>query len=205
MIISPKAAIDQGWLSWTDQITDLNKYLQPNALDFDCATIALLDDRSDAMLSESGKKMRRLVQQNPISHDEYGTVWHLRNGCCYDFSSNFHVKLPAGVAADLIIRSTLNRSGVFLTSGLYDSGFNGGVCGMLRISGGDFYLAPNTRIGQIKFVRSEDSGQLYAGGYNHAEGTHWTDPTTDTVKQLERAHNITADHQGVPAGRQSFI
>jgi len=44
---------------------------------------------------------------------------------------------------------------------------------MLRVHGGAFNLAPNTRIGQIKFVRSENSGILYAGGYNHAQGTHW--------------------------------
>lgn len=205
MIISPKYAIDQGWLTWDATITNIDKYLQPNALDFDCTSIALLDDRSDAFLSEDGKQMRRLVPQTPIRHEQFGDVWHLRNGMCYDFSSNFHVKLPVGVAAELVIRSTLNRSGIFLTSGLYDSGFNGHIAGMLRISGGDLYLAPNTRIGQVKFVRSEDSGKVYAGGYNHDAGTHWTDATTDTTRQLEQAHVISADHQGPPAGRQSFI
>lgn len=205
MIISPKVAIEQGWLTWNASITDIDKYIQPNALDFDVASVALLDDRSDAFLSETNKKMRRQVPQTTIEHEEYGTVWRLLNGQVYDFSSNFHVKLPAGVAAKLIIRSTLNRSGIFLTSGLYDSGFNGHVAGALRVSGGDFYLAPNTRIGQIEFVRSEDSGKLYAGGYNHEAGTHWTDPTTDTTRQLEQATTIAADHQSPPAGRQSFI
>lgn len=205
MFISPKTAIDEGWLTWYDTITDIEKYLQPNALDFDCASISLLDDRSDAFLTETSKRMRRLVPQNPIHHSEAGDVWYLRNGQCYDFSSNFHVKLPAGVAAELIIRSSLNRSGIFLTSGLYDSGFEGHIAGVLRIHGGDFHIAPNTRIGQIKFIRSEDSGKVYAGGYNHAAGTHWTDATTDTTRQLEQAHVITADHQGPPAGRQSFV
>lgn len=205
MFISPKTAIDQGWLTWNDKITDIEKYLQPNALDFDCASIALLDDRSPAFLSEAKKVMRRQVTQTPQDHEEFGNAWRLLNGQCYDFSSNFHVTLPPGVAAELVIRSTLNRCGIFLTSGLYDSGFNGHVAGLIRVSGGDFHLAPNTRIGQIKFVRSEDSGKVYAGGYNHEAGTHWTDATTDTTRQLEQAHVITADHQGPPAGRQSFI
>jgi deoxycytidine triphosphate deaminase len=205
MFISPKTAIEQGWLTWNDKIVDINKHIQPNALDFDCASISLLDDRSPAFLSESGKKMRTQVKQSPVTDPEFGEVWHLRNGWCYDFSSNFHVKLPAGVAAMLIIRSTLNRNGVFLTSGLYDSGFDGNIAGLLRISGGDFYLAPNTRIGQIKFIRSEDSGIMYAGGYNHQAGTHWTDATADTTKQLEQATSIGADYTGRPAGTQSFI
>jgi deoxycytidine triphosphate deaminase len=205
MIISPKVAIEQGWLTWNSSITDIDNYIQPNAVDFDAAQVALLDDRSEACLTETMKVHRRQVIQTPVNHTEYGTVWRLMNGQVYDFSSNFHVKLPAGVAARLIIRSTLNRSGIFLTSGLYDSGFNGHIAGALRVFGGDFYLAPNTRIGQIEFVRSEDSGKLYAGGYNHEAGTHWTDPTTDTTRQLERAHSIPADHQGRPAGQQSFI
>jgi deoxycytidine triphosphate deaminase len=176
MFINPKKAIEEGWVRWNvDVITDIDKYIQPNALDFDVAQIYELDKSTPAFLSESGKKIRASEELPTIGHPEFGEVWHLHDGNCYDFSSNFHVTLPAGVAAMLIVRSTLNRSGIFLTSGLYDSGFEGSVAGMLRIHGGDLHLAPNTRIGQIKFIRSEDSGIVYAGGYNHKEGTHWTD------------------------------
>lgn len=209
MFISPHIAIQQGWLTWnTKVIPNIEKYIQPNAIDFDCASLYMLDDRSQAMLSEDRKVMRRIVEQNTIQHETYGNVWDLRSGMCYDFVSNFHVQLPAGVAADLIIRSTLNRCGLFLTSGLYDSGFNGHVAGVLRVCGGDFNLAPNTRIGQIRFIRSEDSGKLYEGGYNHPPGTHWSgnsDNSGNTIKQLEQSTVISADHTGSVAGQQSFV
>lgn len=176
MFINPKTAIAEGWITWNDNVTDIEKHIQPNAIDFDCATIFALDDETPAFLSEDSKKMRLITKVSPAWHDMFAhNVWTLQNNKCYDFASNFRVTLPPGVAAELIVRSTLNRNGVFLTSGLYDSGYDGTLAGMLRISGGDFVLAPNTRIGQIKFIRSEESGVVYAGGYNHAAGTHWTD------------------------------
>jgi deoxycytidine triphosphate deaminase len=182
MFINPKTAIAEGWITWNEKVTDIEKHLQPNAIDFDCAVIFDLNQDTPAFLSETSKKMRESSKLSPTWHDHYvENVWTLQNGKCYDFASNFHVKLPEGVAAELIIRSTLNRNGVFLTSGLYDSGFDGTIAGMLRIHGGDFHLAPNTRIGQIKFVRSENSGILYAGGYNHEAGTHWKDKTLPSL------------------------
>jgi deoxycytidine triphosphate deaminase len=174
MFISPKTAIQEGWVKWNDVVTDIEKYVQPNALDFDCARIFRPETYSDAYLSESKKQIRKYVELEPLMKIGDEPAWELINGQGYDFSSNFHVTLPEGVAAQLIIRSTLNRSGVFLTSGLYDSGFDGAIAGVLRISNGHFTLAPNTRIGQILFIKSE-AGGLYAGGYNHAQGTHYTE------------------------------
>lgn len=181
MLISPKTAIKEGWVTWNDVVTDIDKYVQPNALDFDCARVFSPYVESPAYLSEKTKKIRQYYELSPTTAIDGDPAWELFDGKGYDFSSNFHVTLPEGVAAELIIRSTLNRSGVFLTSGLYDSGFSGQVAGMLRISNGTFKLAPNTRVGQIKFLKS-DAGGLYAGGYNHAADTHWTDGLPTTIQ-----------------------
>lgn len=174
MYINPKVAIENGWITWDKTVvTDIDKYIQPNAIDFDVARVFALNKSDVAYLSETQKKVRTSRPLGLIDDPTIGLAWPLESGECYDFMSNFYCDLPEGVACELIIRSTLNRSGVFLTSGLYDSGFHGNISGMLRVFGGPFNLAPNTRIGQIKFVRSEESGVLYAGGYSHAQGTHW--------------------------------
>jgi deoxycytidine triphosphate deaminase len=173
MLISPNTAINNGWITWTDDVEDITKYIQPNAIDFDCVRIGSLNTSEPAFLSENSKVMRGQLPL-PTTNSEYGEVWHLKNGECYDFTSNFYVELPRGVAIELIIRSTLNRNGVFLTSGIFDSGFTGHIAGMLRVEGGDFLLAPNTRIGQAKFIQCEDSGVLYSGDYNHSKNTHWS-------------------------------
>ena len=91
----------------------------------------------------------------------------------YDGTSNIYLNLPENVAAQTIIRSTFNRNGIFLTSGLYDSGYKGHIGFALHNVAGYTKIEQGTRIGQIIFVRSESAG-IYAGGYNHTEGTHYT-------------------------------
>ena len=100
--------------------------------------------------------------------------WHLPADCVVDGMSNITVDLPTGVACELIIRSTFNRNGIFLTSGLYDSGYQGPIGFAVHNRSGKAKIGVGTRIGQIKFVAS-DSNELYAGGYNHEAATHWTD------------------------------
>ncbi|MCK9369711.1 hypothetical protein M0R04_07365 [Candidatus Dojkabacteria bacterium] len=176
MLISPKTAIDNGWVTWNDKVTDIKKYIQPNALDFDCGILMHMPNPEDryAFLSEDSKSMAAWRKLEPQTNDTYGLVWCLEPDNCYDFTSNFYVNLPEGVAAELVIRSTLNRNGTFLTSGLYDSGFVGNIAGMLHNRGCKILLAPNTRIGQIKFVQSDSVG-LYTGGYNTEVDTHWSE------------------------------
>jgi deoxycytidine triphosphate deaminase len=76
----------------------------------------------------------------------------------------------------LVVRSTLNRNGLFITSGLYDSFFKGnaGFC-LHNRSPGVARIAPHTRVGQIMFVKSEFSGVQYSGTYNTKQGQHWAD------------------------------
>jgi deoxycytidine triphosphate deaminase len=186
MFINPKTAIENGWITWNDNISDIKKYIQPNAIDFDCSSIMCMSNPDDryAFLSEDSKSMANWDKLHTTGNDTYGHVWYLERDNFYDFTSNFYVDLPRGVAAELIIRSTLNRNGTFLTSGLYDSGFKGQIAGMLHIRGCKILLAPNTRIGQIKFIQS-DSVELYAGGYNHTKDTHWTDINTLNLSQIQ--------------------
>lgn len=48
----------------------------------------------------------------------------------------------------VITRSTLNRNGLFLTSGLYDSGYHGVMAGVMHVTIGPAKIKKGTRIGQ---------------------------------------------------------
>lgn len=48
----------------------------------------------------------------------------------------------------VITRSTLNRNGCFITSGLYDSGYHGSMAGVLHVTVGTARIKKGTRIGQ---------------------------------------------------------
>lgn len=178
MFINPKTAIENGWVSG---IHDPEKQVQPNAIDFTLDTLFEVHTENQFVVSEKGKHMRGGAKMNPvpdrrIKHEtgEDMLFWHLRDHL-YDGMSDVYVDLPEGVAAMLIIRSTFNRNGVFLTSGLYDSGFKGHLGFILHIrANGMTSIAQGTRIGQVMFVASDSAG-MYAGGYNHEAGTHYSE------------------------------
>jgi len=69
-----------------------------------------------------------------------------------------------GEAGWVITRSTLNRNGCFITSGLYDSGYNGVMAGVLHVTVGTARIKKGTRIGQYLSFDAEMS-HGYDGDY----------------------------------------
>lgn len=166
MIISPNEVIANGWI---DGIKDPEKQVQPNAIDFTVDQLFTIDSDKPFIISEEGKTMRGGSKIEVV--DGY---WKIPAKTVVDALSNIYVNLPVGVASKLIIRSTLNRNGVFLTSGLYDSGYKGSIGFAIHNNSGDMFIAPGTRIGQIEFYQAEKAGE-YKGGWNHEAGTHWSE------------------------------
>lgn len=175
MIINPIQAITEGWITCPDCTNDIRdwedrKLLSPNAIDFTLDTLYDIEN-TDFHLSETFKR-HRITQQQVLGDDQ---PFVINANSIVDFASSMYVSLPAGVCAWLIVRSTLNRNGLFITSGLYDQGFTGHVAGILHNrSGGKAYIDRGTRIGQIVFASADNSGVMYAGGYNTTVGQHWT-------------------------------
>lgn len=169
MFINPKHAIQEGWVTFPEWMSEdfKQKCIQPNALDFTVDSVYFIGD-DEFKISEEGKHMRTQSKMETFEGN------FLLSKGCYDAMSDFYVNVPEGVAAHLITRSTFNRNGLFIQSGLYDSGFKGNCGFVIYNMGGSATIAPHTRIGQLIFTTSEDSGKLYAGGYNTEAGQHWT-------------------------------
>ncbi len=178
MFISPKVAIERGWVTHPEckTIVDFEnkKFISPNAIDFTLDRLFSIDSYSTFVISESTKQMRKTSEMFP-SHDDTGQLFWTLYNAVYDGVSNFHVNIPEGIAALLVVRSTFNRNGIFITSGLYDQGYIGS-CGMaIHNRGGIALIASGTRIGQLIFVESGSSGQMYLGQYNTDSGKHWSE------------------------------
>lgn len=176
MIINPKIAIERGWI--VGNFTEDN--IQPNGIDFTIDDLYELDPlQSTFELSVDGKTHATWVKKSTLdfyhkSDAARSDSWHLLPNSMYDFQSNFRVVLPeTGVSALLIARSTLNRNGLFITSGWYDSNFEGQISGMLRTSSVSATIARGSRIGQIIFMESE-AAKAYNGQYQGNAG-HWTE------------------------------
>lgn len=179
MFLDPRVAIDNEWIRG---IKNPEKQLQPNAIDFTLDHVFSVTTNEfmiyeDPETHQDVKQMRGVnVELIPVqSRHSPISFFNLQGNTIYDGQSDVYVKLPDGVAALLIQRSVFSRNGMFLTSGLYDSGFEGHISFMIhnRSSRGA-RVQPGIRFGQVIFVEANNAG-LYKGQWSHKEGTHWTD------------------------------
>lgn len=175
MLINPIEAIEKKWIVHPDCKTledwKEKEFLSPNAIDFTLDNISQITSL-DFLVNEKNKSHRDTVEMNTTLTRDGIEHWGLYKGCFYDGMSDMYVELPQGIAATLVTRSTFNRNAVFISSGLYDSGFQGNIGFVIYNLLGTTYIGEHTRIGQIIF-HSSDSGELYKGGYNTEMGKHW--------------------------------
>jgi|GEM_PF-910578 deoxycytidine triphosphate deaminase len=160
MFLNPKQAIDEGWLRGVPL-----DHVQPNAVDIRAGELYKVRKDSDFELYHEKKSHRARDKVD----DTAEALWSLKSNNVYDFVSPAYVEMPDGVVGWLVTRSTLNRNGVFVLSGLYDSGFKGHINGMLYNLIGHTLIQPESRVAQF-IMASSDSFGKYMGGYNTDEG-----------------------------------
>lgn len=131
---------------------------QPNAIDLRLGKVLAMNNVMFE-LSEGYKKHRGTEE---IDHDEDGW-YHLQEGT-YEVVMENIVTVGADEAGWVITRSTLNRNGVFITSGLYDSGYNGVMAGAMHVRGGPVVIQKGTRVAQFLLFKAE-ALTLYNGSY----------------------------------------
>lgn len=167
-IINPKVALEKGWISG---VKDPSKQVQPNAIDFTLDKAFKILNPLQFSISESSKQMKGSEAYEPVAYNVAEKFWTIVEGGMLDGLSDVYCNLPEGVCAQLVIRSTLARNGIMLASGLYDSGFKGHIGFVLHNRAvTPAHIAQGTRVGQIILFQADSAG-LYAGGYNHGQGT----------------------------------
>jgi len=185
LFISPQTAISEGWIKRIDGTEIAADYIQPNAIDFTIDRVFTTNTAesgvfkvADVVVDGAIKTVKDFPKffelepaEDPDPKFDRVPLWSLYPRQSFDFLSDFYVEVPEGVAALLIVRSTFNRAGVFVTSGLYDSGYKGNIGAALHNNGNtQAYVGKGTRVGQIIFVKSESVG-TYLGGYNIEVGS----------------------------------
>lgn len=131
---------------------------QPNAVDLRLGKVFSIQS-NDFVLTNDTKKHRGTVEMHP---DQDG-FFTLQPGS-YEVVMENIVHVGNGEAGWVITRSTLNRNGCFLTSGLYDSGYHGAMAAVLHVTSGRALIKQGTRIGQYLSFNSEAIG-AYDGDY----------------------------------------
>lgn len=132
--------------------------VQPNAVDLRLGKVFLIRP-STFTIDEETKVHRGSVELRP-GPDGYFTLQEGR----YEVVMENVIEVGEGEAGWVITRSTLNRNGVFLTSGLYDTGYHGVMAGVMHVTCGPMRIKPGTRIGQYLSFEAE-ALHKYDGSY----------------------------------------
>lgn len=132
--------------------------VQPNAIDLRLDKVFRIKSHDFELTNE--KKSHRGTDE--LLSDEDG-FWNLPPGS-YEIVMENIVHVADGEAGWVITRSTLNRNGVFITSGLYDSGYHGVMAGVMHVTCGNFKVKKGTRVGQYICVKAE-ALHRYDGDY----------------------------------------
>lgn len=132
--------------------------IQPNAVDLKLDKVLRIKN-AEFMINEDMKQHRGSEE---IQHDSEG-YWTLEPGT-YEIVMENIIKVGEDEAGWVITRSTLNRNGVFITSGLYDSGYHGVMAGAMHVTCGPMVIKRGTRVGQFLLFKSQ-SLSTYDGDY----------------------------------------
>lgn len=133
--------------------------VQPNAVDLRLGKVLMIEPNLFE-ISEEGKTHRGSIEVEPDAEGWY----ELPRGT-YEVVMENVIEVGEGEAGWVITRSTLNRNGCFLTSGLYDSMYRGAMAGCLHVEVGTVRIKRGTRIGQYLSFTAE---MLH--GYNGSYG-----------------------------------
>lgn len=145
--------------SKTSSLTNVREEdVQPNAVDLRLDKVfGVL--KNSFHIDEQSKTHRGSWEIEPNASG----YWELDTGT-YEVVMENIINVGEGEAGWVITRSTLNRNGVFITSGLYDSGYHGVMAGAMHVTTGPLVIKKGTRIGQFLLFKSETL-KMYNGSY----------------------------------------
>jgi len=132
---------------------------QPNAIDLRVDKIFKIKEEVFEISNDHKKHRGTEYELNPNSEGYF----FLEPGH-YEVVMENIINVGENEAGWVITRSTLNRNGLFLTSGLYDSGYHGVMAGVLHVTIGPARIKKGTRIGQYLSFDAE-SLSTYDGDY----------------------------------------
>lgn len=151
--------------------------VQPNAVDLRLGKVLVIRPGTFTITEE--EKVHRGSVELKVNEDGY---YVLTEGH-YEVVMENIIEVGDGEAGWVITRSTLNRNGVFLTSGLYDTGYHGVMAACMHVTCGPMRIKPGTRIGQYLSFDSESLSK-YDGSYGlkSVHDQKYTPPSLETVE-----------------------
>lgn len=153
MVHNPKKVIDGGFI----QNLDGGKMeVQQNGIDLTLGSVEIING------GFLGREKREIMTYSKLDYDADG-FYTFDPSRSYSITFQQSIKVPDNMCASIVQRSTLNRMGAFILSGVYDSGFENTIGAVLRTSA-LVRIQQGARIAQILFHEA-DAASLYNGVY----------------------------------------
>jgi deoxycytidine triphosphate deaminase len=146
-----------------------DQQLQPNATDITLDQLFQINEFDNFVLYKNGdKKMRQRKEIFANIGTNTAPLFRLHPGQ-YQFESKVAVEIPDGVLGWMVARSTLMRNGIFISSGIYDSGFKCPTIGGVLYVNCVADIEEGARIAQFITAKAETL-HLYDGQYQENNG-----------------------------------
>ena len=135
--------------------------ISPNAIDLRLDKVfEFVQGSQQFTLTADDHKTHTVKVEIPAVND----WWWLKRGKSYEVVFQGDIKMGEEEAGLIIPRSSLNRNSVILTSGLYDSGYEGVLASMLHTNMVNFSVMKGARLGQLVIWKAE-TAHTYNGSY----------------------------------------
>ena len=156
-----------------------DEMIQSNAVDVRVDKIFEIGNDIYELTADNKKRYRTSVEMQTDSEG----FWTLQPGKMYEYVSTSGIEVGPDEAGWIIGRSSNLRSGVLISSCLYDSGYKGAQMGTITVFNGPARIQRGARIGQYICVKAE-CAHLYSGSYGYG-------------KQYDQKYGVTAESQNL--------
>lgn len=141
-------------------VFDVEKQMQPNGFDLRVVSISTAVG-SVTVPAEQHVDYSQMIVNRVDCKDGYFSLKANQN---YVVNYRESISVKDGFAAIIVGRSSLLRAGIFITSALYDTGFEGQLGGVIRPMN-NAKIQFGARLGQVIFHESKFNGMRYQGRY----------------------------------------
>ena len=171
MIISPKIAHDNDWISGVNKREAFNP--EGAGIDLSIDSLYMLNGGYGAILGD--ERQTPTAVPVPWRKNRDSGLWlaelpnvvnHPRS--VFVMQTRENVYMPANISGTVTPRSTLYRSGVVLTCGNVAPGYEGPLTfGLLNFGPGTFLLSMFARVAHIQFMEVDEEVGEYRGQWQH--------------------------------------
>ncbi len=149
-----------------ENMVDANIQIQPNGVDLTVGHILIPLEKCFIDFDNSKRHISR-TNVVPPSEDN---IYHLTANNIYIIKLREKINLPKNIAALTRPRSSLMRSGIYIESAVWDSGYRGSGQVMLHVvNPHGLDLTTDARICQMVFFNVEGETEGYSGIYQDCE------------------------------------